>query len=302
MAPGGYAWWYVDALSDDGRHGLTLIAFVGSVFSPYYAWARRRGPGDPHNHCALNVALYGAAGKRWTMTERGRASLRRTTSQLTIGPSCLSWDGSGLTVEIDETTAPLPSRIRGTVRLYPAALASRRYTLDARGGHVWQPIAPCARVEVALERPALRWSGPGYFDTNAGDEPLEDGFASWDWSRASLGRDTAVLYDVIRRGGDRLALASRFDPAGGVVDFIAPPPARLPDTLWRVTRGTRTDPGLPATVRQTLEDAPFYARSIVSAHLLGESVEAVHESLSLVRFAQPWVQLLLPFRMPRRAR
>ena len=39
VAPGGYAWWYVDALSDDGRHGLTIIAFVGSVFSPYYAWS-----------------------------------------------------------------------------------------------------------------------------------------------------------------------------------------------------------------------------------------------------------------------
>ena len=43
----GYVWWYVDALSDDGRHGLTLIAFIGSVFSPYYALARRRGAGDP---------------------------------------------------------------------------------------------------------------------------------------------------------------------------------------------------------------------------------------------------------------
>ena len=47
---GGYAWWYVDALSDDGRHGLTIIAFVGSVFSPYYALraaARRRRPARP---------------------------------------------------------------------------------------------------------------------------------------------------------------------------------------------------------------------------------------------------------------
>ena len=42
VAPGGYAWWYVDALSDDGRHGLTIIAFIGSVFSPYYAWAAAR--------------------------------------------------------------------------------------------------------------------------------------------------------------------------------------------------------------------------------------------------------------------
>ena len=31
---GGYVWWYVDALSDDGLHGLTMIAFIGSVFSP----------------------------------------------------------------------------------------------------------------------------------------------------------------------------------------------------------------------------------------------------------------------------
>ena len=43
----GYAWWYVDGLSDDGRYGLTVIAFIGSVFSPYYARARRRGDGRP---------------------------------------------------------------------------------------------------------------------------------------------------------------------------------------------------------------------------------------------------------------
>lgn len=32
---GGYRWWYLDGLSDDGRHGLTIIGFAGSVFSPY---------------------------------------------------------------------------------------------------------------------------------------------------------------------------------------------------------------------------------------------------------------------------
>ena len=39
---GGYSWWYVDALSDDGKNGITLIALIGSVFSPYYAAMRRR--------------------------------------------------------------------------------------------------------------------------------------------------------------------------------------------------------------------------------------------------------------------
>ncbi len=41
VVPGGYAWWYVDGISADGEDAITVIAFVGSVFSPYYAAARR---------------------------------------------------------------------------------------------------------------------------------------------------------------------------------------------------------------------------------------------------------------------
>jgi len=63
VEPGGYAWWYVDAISDDRRHGLTIIAFVGSVFSPYCAWS---GRADPLNHCAVAIALYGTKASRST--------------------------------------------------------------------------------------------------------------------------------------------------------------------------------------------------------------------------------------------
>jgi carotenoid 1,2-hydratase len=54
-----------------------------------------------------------------------------------------------------------------------------------------------------------------------------------------------------------------------------------------------------AEVTRTLEDTPFYARSLVRKRLLGSNALAVHESLDLDRFRQPWVQCLLPFRMPR---
>lgn len=277
-----------------------MIAFIGSVFSPYYALARRRGAGDPLHHCALNVALYGAGGKRWSLTERGSGALQRDAASLTIGPSGLTWDGRALTIRIDEVTVPLPSRIRGTVRLYPTALTRHHVELDAAGRHRWWPIAPCARIEVELERPARRWSGAGYLDTNSGDEPMERAFTTWDWSRACLRDGTAILYDVRRRAGDRMALALRCDRSGVVESFAVPPATPLPPTLWRVARGTRADAGHPATVQETLEDAPFYSRSIVRQHLLGEPVTAMHESLSLDRFAQPLVQLMLPFRMPRR--
>ncbi|RYF38363.1 MAG: carotenoid 1,2-hydratase, partial [Comamonadaceae bacterium] len=295
----GYAWWYLDALSDDGRHGLTLIAFIGSVFSPYYALARRRGQGraDPHNHCAMNVALYDTANagapSGWCMTERGRTALRRTATRLSIGSSSLEWKGQVLTAEISERMAPWGGRMRGSIRLMPQALTNQSHALDAAGRHQWIPIAPCARVEVALEQPAVRWSGAAYMDCNRGERPLEQDFSRWTWSRASLAQGhTAVLYDVARSDRSNLSLAWCFDPAGGAAAFEPPPLAALPASGWRVPRVTRAD--MPPRVIQTLEDAPFYARSLISTHVLGEPATAVHESLCLRRWAWPAVQLMLP--------
>jgi carotenoid 1,2-hydratase len=273
---------------------------VGSVFSPYYAWSRRRGNPDPLDHCALNVALYGKAGKRWTMTERGRKGLRREAARLDIGPSHLTWDGTALTIDVDEITAPIPSRVRGRIRVIPAAVNPRDFKLDLAGRHTWWPIAPISRVEVDLDRPALRWSGPGYLDSNRGEEPLEDAFECWDWSRANTLKGTTMLYDVTARHGTGASLALRFNASGEVEEFPPPPRVRLPTTgVWRIKRGTQCEPGHRARVVETLEDTPFYARSLVETRLLGETATCVHESLSLDRFASAWVQMLLPFRMPR---
>ena len=301
MTPGGYAWWYVDAISDDGREALTLIAFVGSVFSPYYAAARRRGTADPGHYCALNVAVYGPRGKHWSMTERSRRAVERTPTRFVVGPSRMEWRTGRLSFEIDEVAAPWPRRIRGRVGLNAATLFDHPVALDAAGRHRWQALAPCARVEVDLEAPHRRWQGHGYFDMNTGDAPLEQDFATWHWSRATLADgSTAVLYDVRRRAGDCSSLGLRFDPRGGVDAFDPPGAVALPGTGWGIRRGTRADPSGGASVRRTLEDTPFYARSVLAARLLGEDVTAVHESLSLERFRTRWVQALLPFRMPRR--
>ncbi|MBC7992242.1 MAG: carotenoid 1,2-hydratase [Rhizobacter sp.] len=286
-------------MSDDGAHGITLIAFIGSVFSPYYAWARRhtpRGQADPLNHCALNVALYGRQGARWAMTERGRGQVQRDAATLQIGPSELRWVGDRLHIEVNEVAAPWPSRIRGTVTVH----APRRFhhPVQLAPQHRWCPIAPAARVEVDLG--GRRWAGAGYLDSNQGDAPLEQAFQRWDWSRARLadGR-SLVFYDVDRVGAAPLQLGLRFDPDGGVHHIEPPPAAALPRSLWRVARGARSDAGSSPHVLQTLTDAPFYARSLVDARWLGERVTAVHESLSLTRFDSAWVQAMLPFRMPR---
>ena len=293
VPPQGYAWWYLDAISADRRFGLTIIGFVGSVFSPYY---KASGRAAPEEHCAINVALYGPRGNRWAMTERPSAHVRRSAERLQVGPSSMHWDGHALIVDICETSCPVPFPVRGKVRLYPEQVSEIAFGLHEDGQHLWHPIAPRGRVEVVMDAPHISWSGSGYFDSNFGREPLEAGFREWQWSRAHLRDDVAVIYEGERRDGSDFAMALRYDRQGNWHDAELPPAARLPSTTFGMPRRTR---GTGAKVVKTWENAPFYSRSALSTELYGERADAVHESLSMDRFVRPVVQWMLPYRMPR---
>lgn len=300
IEPGGYSWWYIDAISADGRHGLTIIAFLGSVFSPYY---KRSGRHDPLDHCSLNVALYGPD-HRWVMHERPSTDVTRDARTLTIGTSEVRWDGNMLEIEIEERDTrlfnPFHRRVCGKVRVFPEALNPASFALDPAHNHIWHCMAPRARIEVEMERPDLSWSGEGYFDHNRGSEPLESGFNVWHWSRAHMKSGAVVCYEGERGDGSVFASAIRFDREAIPVEVDLPAIAPLPRSKWQVERRTRSEIGV-AHVRKTWEDTPFYARSELASKLYGEEVVAVQESLDMRRFASPVVQFMLPFRMPRQS-
>jgi carotenoid 1,2-hydratase len=295
---GGYSWWYIDAISEDGQHGLTIIAFLGSVFSPYY---KRSGRAAPLDHTCLNVALYGPKA-RWVMTERGSRALTRSRSELAIGPSAVRWDGDVLEIAIEERDTrlfnPIRRPVRGTVRVIPEALNPASFALDPRENHIWHCMAPRARIEVAMEEPGVAWTGQGYFDHNRGSEPLEKGFNVWHWSRAHMKQGAVVCYEGERGDGSLFASAIRFGADGIPDEAELPPIAPLPRSKWRIDRRTRSEIGV-ASVRKTWEDTPFYARSELASNLFGEEVVAVQESLNMRRFASSVVQFMLPYRMPR---
>ena len=221
----GYRWWYLDGTSDDRRHAVTAIVFIGSVFSPWYALARRRRATPALAHCAVNVALYGPAA-RWCMTERGASAVRADASSLAIGPTRLDIGEARWRLDVDERSAPYGRALRGTIEVdagrepqVPSA------ALDAGGLHHWQPIRPQTRIRVSMRDPALSWEGSAYVDTNRGAVPLERTFTTWHWSRAHAAPDgsTLVRYDVLERErGERLAHAvdrcrrrARGGPRGG---------------------------------------------------------------------------------------
>ncbi|EAQ96280.1 carotenoid 1,2-hydratase [Congregibacter litoralis] len=302
VADNGYLWWYVDAISDDGRQAITMIIFVGSVFSPYYARARRKAVTAAENHCAFNTILYGPGGKkRWSMTERGSARLKRRADSYALGPSRIDWDGESFLARVNERCTPFAQRMQGTIRITPSTLTAHSLQLDEDARHHWNPIAPIARVDVDLPSLGTAWSGDGYLDSNRGTEPLADGFSGWDWTRARLSNgDCAVRYEARHGARKPHRLALRFKKDGSIASEETRDAAALPRTgIWRVHRRM---PGAEArpTRLQTLEDTPFYARSLIKTEFGGETGTGIHESLSMERFEQRWVQTLLPFRMPRR--
>jgi carotenoid 1,2-hydratase len=300
---GGYQWWYLDASDHEGKQALVVIAFIGSVFSPYYYRARQRatqlGRADPLQYCALNVGLYGRNFKRWSMTERCASQVERNTTRLQIGPSSLQLRPDGtLEIVIKERSAPTGRWLTGRVEVRPVVATKLCQPLDVDGLHTWSPWSPLAQVKVAFDRPETQWSGEAYLDSNRGSEPLEKAFRNWQWSRSRASNGVEVQYDVTRRDGSQSALMLSIDEAGQARMDRAPDPQELRRSAWGIARLPRS--GSPLQLARTLEDTPFYTRSLLSIDRPDGPVFAMHESLCLDRFRQAWVRGLLPFRMPRR--
>ncbi|MFD1341217.1 carotenoid 1,2-hydratase [Litorisediminicola beolgyonensis] len=284
-------------MSDDGSRAISIIAFIGSVFSPWYRWSGRH---DPENHVCINVATYGPGG-RFTMTDRGRSALRQSEDRFQVGPSALSWNGDTLVIEVNELAAPpLPGRVRGTIHVKPAAITDVELPLTPDGAHIWRPFAPVAEIEVDMEARGWQWSGHGYFDANFGTRALEEDFSYWTWGRYPTASGATCFYDATRRDGTELSAGARFG-SDGSAEMIALPPRRpFRRSLWQVKRETRGDAKTTPRQVKGMLDAPFYSRSMVQTVLDGAKTVGVHEALDLTRFAKPWLKPMIALRVPRR--
>lgn len=301
--PGAYRWWYADALSDDGRDAVVCIFFWGAVFSPYYAGRlRSRRLPTPGQHAAVHLATY-RDGRRtaWLLAERDATRQPAGSSSFHVGASTLTLEPAGTaTLVVDDRG---PARLRGRIQLRgqepplspePIALA------PGLADHRWHALLPFAQVEVALEEPALAFTGRGYLDTNWGTTPLEQHLAGWSWARTHGEAGTRVVYDVHARDGRRFlhTLGSRLPlhtaratgrfPSAATTGWGVPLPGAL---------DFRGEPlGFPGRV---IESAPFYARYDVRGP--EGSVRGLGESLDLLRFDSAVVRWMLRWKTYRHA-
>ena len=296
VKPNGYAWWYVDGISNDGNKAISIIGFIGSVFSPWYYWNKRK---DPQNHVCINVAMYGK-GWRWTMTERGKQKLKRTQNMLKVGPSSFNWNKDHLIINFDEYSIPHFDNVKGTVKIIPKFISEIECNLLSDNSHVWRPFSPISKIEVDINKPGWQWEGHGYFDANFGSSALEKDFSYWTWGRFPTNKGSYTFYDAVPRKEKNVNIALLFKNNGTIEKIFNPPDkANLSRSLWLVKRETRSDINFKPKQTKHMLDTPFYTRAGVQTSIFGEKSIGVHEALDLNRFSSPFLKPMLAVKAPR---
>jgi carotenoid 1,2-hydratase len=334
---GGYAWWYVEVHDvAEGRYGLTLILFAGSVFSPDYAARRRAGePVCGLDVPAVNFALYErtrgpypTTQRAWVMNEYPRQALQLADGSIRIADSALTFaPGGGVTIALDEDTTRFfgrrGPRVRGRITIAPPPPGPGPLRLgeNRRGeAHCWQPLAAraAATVELQLGSTAIAYPGLAYCDHNYGSGRLEDTFAHWGWAHgfptpspagAPPDEGALIVYSATDLGGQSRQLSVRYRDSQHPPEVLS---ADLPDEPVPTERDLRwlrvpqKFSAGPYTCQRapggTLEDTPFYAR--FAARLFptapgGPEFLGVGEYLDLGRFRRRSLQHLLRYKTRR---
>jgi carotenoid 1,2-hydratase len=287
---GAYRWFYADVTA--GGFSAVCIFMVGSLFSPRYSVAARRG-GRPLDHCAVNFALYHhGVRRRWVLSEYPLASMEQGRV-LRIGRSRLEYaeDGS-VRMEVDERCAPFGGTVRASLHLEPLAPSAEEVQLVPGLPHWWRALAPRARARLVVASEGVKAEGMGYHDTNHGGELLGARLPGWSWARTHGPEQTVVDYHLPE------GVAPLRVTAGALGTQCERGEARVESQPTSLTGwGLRVPARLRAGNRvvgapRLLESSPFYAR--VEAR--EGALDALGEVADFRRFHSPFIRWMAHFR------
>lgn len=199
--PGGFAWWYLDHVGEDGT-SVVLIPSFGLPFLPGYASAARRGEAPtPRSLPSLNVVVSHADRPTFYLLQRYPMDEARWTDDgMVLGRSHFRSalvDGTRrFTATLDCPIPGTADRLRGTVRLEAPAITLPGEA-EQHSPHRWSPLGVGeATVDLSVGNEILA-SGPGraYHDRNGCSRALHDlGIGHWVWGRAPFEHGELIHY------------------------------------------------------------------------------------------------------------
>jgi carotenoid 1,2-hydratase len=288
---GAYRWFYADVTAGD--YSAVCIFMVGSLFSPRYSVAARRGA-SPLQHCAVNFALYHhGVRQRWVLSEYPVASVQGNGRALRIGRSLLEYAPDGtVRMEVDERCAPFGRAVRARLVLEPQVPAAEEVQLVPGLPHYWRALAPRARARLEVDSEGVGGEGLGYHDSNHGAELLGARLPGWHWARVHGPEETVVDYHLpggvapLRVTAGALGTKAERRPllAEARPTSLTGWGLRVPAWLY----AGNTVVGAP----RLLESSPFYARVEARRGRL----DVLGEVADFRRFHSPFIRWMAHFR------
>lgn len=296
-APGGFAWWYVDALDERGD-GAVLIWSWGLPFLPGYLSGARSGAGDPARaRPSFNVALY----------EGGKPAFYILQ---TYHPDDVETDGQGsFRFGATRITRPTPGRVDLAIDLpVPRSRSRLQGALSVSGSparlgdglapsprphHRWTPVFGPSRLsgQLTCGDRVFDIDAPAYHDRNEGDRRFDDlGIDHWIWGRLISDERTRIWYICYAKTGPATAWGVELARDGTLRLFdeleprlIEPRRGAFGMRTWRqvqlIDRHGR--PFVTAQTRNRVDDGFFYARTVVEAEAEG------HRGLGIAEWIVP---------------
>lgn len=299
-SPGGFTWFYVDLVDDQGC-GATVIWSWGLPFLPGYAGAARAGqPELPADRPSVNVVVYAGGRERFYLLSElppDQCSWGADGRSWRLGDCTFTWtdtpgtDNPGTPTRSLQATLDLalPTGGRATGELWLTGPLRRDTSVgpglaaDAGCPHVWTPMIAASPGGLRLHTPSGEFQvrGRGYHDRNSATRPLHGlGIQSWWWGRVALpGRDL-VFYRLMPSDPGAaprdLVVELGADGSCRSCEDAGLQTGRLRRTPWGLrwpTTASFPDPdGRPVEVEVSalLDNGPFYQRYLLRGRCGGD--------------------------------
>lgn len=307
--PGAYEWWYVDALSADGKWGVVVILFRGMPMSPTYL----HNPSHMHAGCAVSVYHNGAR-LAFSFTEQPLASASYASDEVRV-------QMEGASIVVDEkghlmASVEMPCDADGRRVAVTLTGQSTRSTdpvpTDLSERHAWVLARPRMQAKASIklmEGSAVvvdhMFETIGYHDHNLGVRAMHHDFTDWYWGRVHC-PDRTIVFLSTPRSTDTTHEVYEIDDAG------VPTPWHDVEITYGKTfittmgllcsrhitlRGISPITGpheVICTNSVACEDSPFYQRYLSDWYIDGMAVgKGMSEYMNVARMKSAWIRPFL---------
>lgn len=317
-APGGFAWWYIDLLDDNGD-GFVIIWSFGLPFLPGYLGAARAGrPVTAGCRPSLNVALYKRGRPEFYLLQEYDADqVEWRPGFWRFGQTTIEASDRGssrkLDMHLDCSVPRSNERLCGTIHLSGSIPGwAEPVRIDREASHTWCPMTGPAWCQATFQVGSMApWmvAGWAYHDRNGGHRPLDRlGIDRWTWGRV-VGEDKTQIYYVLWPQDSKAStVAWGLDvTADGRVKLYDHLQADLHDET-SATFGMpyhrrvvlRQDDGtswLTSWSEHLLDDGPFYLRNHIRVE--GSEARGIGEWVDPDRIDQTWQRPFVRMRVHR---